>query len=139
MTKLGTRRASRSKWVTAEQGTEFLPMHRADVVAAIEPLTPSILDLLAKPVHASGVPSDPVVRVVSTQLLVKLLLLFVNRQVPIAAAPLIDATHGAGETIRGSLQLDHPVTFQRNSPVVSESKKVEGTRRIVSSVVILGL
>ncbi len=29
----------------------FCPVHRADVVAAIKPLTPSILDFLAKPVH----------------------------------------------------------------------------------------
>ncbi len=51
MTKLGTHRASRSKRVKSEQNTEFLPVHRADVVAAIEPLTPSILDFLAEPVH----------------------------------------------------------------------------------------
>ncbi len=42
MTKLGTHRAGRSQRVTAKQSAEFLPMHRADVVAAIGPLTPSV-------------------------------------------------------------------------------------------------
>ena len=59
--------------------TEPLPVHRADVVAAIEPLTPSVLDFLAKPVHCVRVSRDSVVRVVSTQLLVKLVLLFRDR------------------------------------------------------------
>jgi len=103
MTKLGTQRAGGSQRVTAEQSTEFRPVHRADVVAAIEPLTPSILDLLAESVHTSRVPRDSVIRVVSTQLLVELLLLFSKRQVPIVVAPLIDATHGSGETIRSGL------------------------------------
>jgi len=51
MTKLGSHRACGSKRVTAEQRTEFLPVHRTDVVAAIKPLTPSILDFLTEPVH----------------------------------------------------------------------------------------
>ena len=51
MTKLGAHCAGRSQRVTAKQGAEFLPVHRADVVAAIQPLTPSILDFLAEPVH----------------------------------------------------------------------------------------
>ena len=46
----------------------------------------------------------------SPQLLVERLLLLRERQVPIGVAPLIDATHGAGETISGSFQLDHPVS-----------------------------
>lgn len=44
--KLGSHCAAGSKRVTAEQRTELLPVHRADVVAAIEPLRPSIVDLL---------------------------------------------------------------------------------------------
>ena len=51
MTKLGAHRASGSQRVLAKQRAEFPPVQRADVVAAIEPLSPSILDFLAEPVH----------------------------------------------------------------------------------------
>lgn len=93
-----------------EQRAELLPVQRADVVAAIGPLTPSILDFLAEPVHRFRIPLDSVVCVVPSQLLVERLLLLSKRQVPAVVAPLIDATHGTGETIRGRFQLDHPVT-----------------------------
>ncbi len=66
-------------------------------------------------------------------------MLLSDRQVPIVVAPLIDAPNGSAETIRSGLKLDHPVTFQGDGPIVSESEKVKCTKTIVGSVVVRGL
>ena len=115
-------RGSGSVRVKMEQRAELFPMHRADVVAAIEPLTPSILDFLAEPVHRFRVARYSIIRVVSAQLLIERLLLFRERQVTIVVALPVDAAHGSGETVRRCFQLDHPVTLQGDSPVMSETK-----------------
>ncbi len=51
--ELGADGANRSKRVTPEYATEFLPVHRPNAVAAIKPLTPSALDFLLKPGQGS--------------------------------------------------------------------------------------
>ena len=46
-------------------------------------------------------------------------------------APPIDAAHGTSETVFSSFQLDHPIALQRNTPVVSEAKKVKRARTVI--------
>ena len=114
--------ANGSKRVTAEDGKEFLPGQRAKAIAAVKPLSPTRPDLVEKPCQRSGVPRyAAVVRVVSAQLLVELLVLFINRQMPVVPAPTVDVPNRSAEAVSGGLEFDNPVSIPGTGPVMGEA------------------
>ena len=131
MSESRTDSANGSHRVTTEDGKEFLPGQRANAIAAIKPPSPSWPDLVEKPCQRSRVPRHSVVRIVSAQLLVELLVLFPDRQVPIVSAPVVDAANRSSKAILGGLEFDDPVPIPGTCPVMGEAQEVKRTRTIV--------
>ncbi len=120
-----------SKWVAAEDGEEFLPGQRAEVIAAIKPLSPTRPDLVEKPCQGCRVPRHSVIRIVSAQLLVQLLVLVTDRQVSIISAPVVNAANRSSEAILGGFEFDDPVPIPGSCPVMGEAQEVKRSRTIV--------
>jgi hypothetical protein len=67
----------------------------------------------------------------SAQLLVELLVLFTDRQVPIVSAPVVDAANRSSKAILGGLESDNPVPIFGACPIMGEAQEVKRTRTIV--------
>ena len=68
-------------------------------------------------------------------ILIQLLVLLVDREMPVVAAPAVNALSCPRKAVLRRLESDHPVAIQRDTPIVSELEKVECSKTII--VVIL--
>ena len=114
----------------AQDDKELFPGQRTEVVAAVEPPPPTMLDLVKEPCLRCRVSRNPVVRIMSAKLLVELLVLCTDREKPIVSAPVVDTANRWCKAIPGGLKLDDPVLIPRTCPEVSESQDVKSPRTI---------
>ena len=80
---------------------------------------------LPKSLEAGEVSNDPVIPVMTSQLLRELLVLFPDREVQIFSAPFRQCLKRSLESAFRRCPLDHPFAPPGSSPVVSKSQKVE--------------
>ena len=99
--------ARRRQRILLKQSPEVVPRHLRVVRAAIEPLAPSTFDLVHEASEGSRVPSDAVVRVVSSDFLRKHCVLLSGRSMPVVAAPLPDPFHSPCHATRARLAHHH--------------------------------
>ena len=110
--------------MTPEDATELLPSQRAKTVAAVKPLVPPSPDFVEKSCQGSRVARDSIVGVMPAKLLIQLLLLLLNRQMPVCLTPRVNAPHCSAEAVGGCLLLDDPVTALGTCPVMGEAQQV---------------
>ena len=111
--------------VSCEEAEEPLPRHRSLLRPTVEPLLPDVDDVKAARRQARGVPRNPVVGTVPTQLRHQHPMLLGNRRVAVHPAPAINGGQGPPEAVLRRLSLEHPAAGPGESPVVREPQNVE--------------
>ena len=111
--------------VSHEEAEEPLPRHRSLLRPTVEPLLPDVDDVKAARRQARGVPRNPVVGTVPTQLRHQHPMLLGNRRVAVHPAPAINGGQSPPEAVLRRLSLEHPAAGPGESPVVREPQNVE--------------
>ena len=83
---------------------------------------------MPKLVQPRAITRNAVVGKVASKFLTQLLMLFRNRFVSVAAAPLRDPFESPSEALLGGFALDDPIPSTRLAPIVGEAQEVEGSR-----------
>ncbi len=115
----------RREAITLQQPFKSVPVHVALPVAAVKPHPPSSLNRIQERLQHSHVVGDPIVSVMSANLLTQYCMLLADRSVPVVPTPLGNAPHRPAQTLRGRLPHYRPTAPNRATPVMGETQEVK--------------
>ena len=111
---------------TSLQGSETLPVQRLFAAAAIEPIPPRTLCVVADCLHRLHVAADAKVLKVTPKLRAQDAVLLGQVPMPVVPTPDPKRLHRLPDFLAGRLLFNHPIASPRARPVVGKSEKLEG-------------